>query len=151
MIEHITQAIQSAFTLDKIALHVVVTIISWVTVIGAVLIDLWDGVYTAKILKQSLRSNRFRHTIQKTGEYWRVLLFAFILDSLCMLMPWYGFSYATIVAAVALIAIEIKSMYEHIRKRKSGLAELPEIISDIIKCRTAEDAAELVSKIKSSK
>lgn len=149
-ISHVTEALGRTLTVDRIALLVVVTIISWLVVIVATLVDMWDGLYTARKLGEKLRSHKFRHTIQKLGEYWRVMLIGLVFDTLCLCIPWYNFTYLTILAAVGLLIIEVSSMVEHIKRRKNRLSELPEIIAGIISCVDEKDAMALVKKIKES-
>lgn len=147
---HIAEALGRTLAIDRVALLIVVTIISWLVVIIATLVDMWDGLYTARKLGEKLRSHKFRHTIQKLGEYWRVMLIGLVFDTLCLCIPWYNFSYLTILVAVGLLVIEGKSMLEHIKRRKNRLSELPEIITGIISCVDEKDAMALVKKIKES-
>ena len=147
---HIAEALEHTLAIDRISMLVVVTIISWMVVIIAVLVDLWDGLYTARKLGEKLRSHKFRHTIHKLGEYWRVMLIGLLFDTLCLCLPWYNFPYLTILAAVGLLIIEVGSMREHIKKRKNSLSELPTIIANIISCADEKDAMALIKKIKES-
>lgn len=147
MVNHIVEAFGKAVTLDKLAIHFVVTVAAWSTVIFAILIDFWDGIYTARKLNQKLYSNKFRHTLQKIGEYWRVLLIALVFDTLCMLMPWYAFPYVTLLFAVCMLVIEAKSMLEHIRRRKSALKEMPDLISAIIDATDKNGATNAIRSV----
>lgn len=128
--------------------HIAVTLLCWVLVIMAILIDLWDGIYTARKLGERLHSHKFRHTVQKAGEYWRLLLFGFIADTLGLLLPWYALPYITMALCVSLVFIEMKSVFEHYKRRKSGLAALPGIAARIVECVTEKDAEKLINTIK---
>ena len=128
--------------------HIAVTLLCWVLVIMAILIDLWDGIYTARKLGERLHSHKFRHTVQKAGEYWRLLLFGFIADTLGLLFSWYALPYITMVLCLSLVFIEMKSVFEHYKKRKSGLAALPGIAARIVECVTEKDAEKLINTIK---
>lgn len=147
MVDHIIHYITDTLTLDKLACHLVVIICTLSAVVAAVLIDFFDGIYTAKKLKQKLQSNRYRRTINKIAEYWRALLLAIVFDSVLMLTPWYAFSYATLAVTLALIIVEGSSLREHYKRRKSALAELPGLIRDIVSCTTERDAGKLIETI----
>ena len=74
-------------------------------------------------LGEKLHSHKFRHTVQKAGEYWRLLLFGFIADTLGLLLPWYALPYITMVLCVSLVFIEMKSVFEHYKRRKKDKKE----------------------------
>ena len=54
----------------------------------------------------------------------------------------------TIVITIGLAIIELKSMLEHAKKRKSKTAELPNLAERIVECATKKDATELIALIK---
>ena len=127
--------------------HMGVSLILWLLVILAVLIDLWDGVYTARVLGVKIHSHKLRVTVRKIGEYWRIMLMGFVFDTVGMLFPFYAWPYASVVICVAITFIEFKSMIEHARKRKSHVAKIPGMLKDIIECATEHDALEIISKV----
>ena len=86
--------------------------------------------------------------MQKAGEYWRLLLFGFIADTLGLLLPWYALPYITMALCVSLVFIEMKSVFEHYKRRKSRLSELPEIAARIVECVTEQDAKKLIATIR---
>lgn len=120
----------------------------WILVIFAVLIDLWDAIYTAKKLGKKIHSHKLRMTINKMGEYWRIMLLGFVFDLIGVIFPWYGYPYLSILICVGIVLIEIKSVWEHAKKRKSEVAELPEIIEDVIKVASKPEAEAVIEKIK---
>lgn len=142
------ETVQESVDMAHFYTHIAVTLLCWVLVIMAILIDLWDGIYTARKLGERLHSHKFRHTVQKAGEYWRLLLFGFIADTLGLLLPWYALPYITMALCVSLVFIEMKSVFEHYKRRKSRLAELPEIAARIVECVTEQDAKKLIATIK---
>lgn len=147
MVTHIIDTFEKTVTLDKLAIYFIVTVVSWFTVILAIIIDFWDGVYTARKLKQRLYSHRYRHTLQKIGEYWRVLLIALLIDALFMFIPWYSFPYATLLFAACMLGIEISSMHEHIKRRKSALRDMPTLISAIIDATDKGKATDVIKSV----
>ncbi len=128
-------------------LHFGVSLGLWVLVILAVLIDLWDGVYTAKTLKRRIHSHKLRITIAKLGEYWRIMLLGFVADCIGVLFPFYALPYLSILICLGIIGIEMKSVWEHAKKRKSKAAELPAIMQTIVECATEKDAEAIIKRI----
>lgn len=119
----------------------------WLLVIFAVLIDLWDAIYTARQLKKKIHSHKLRMTINKMGEYWRIMLLGFVFDLIGVIFPFYAYPYLSILICVGIVLIEIKSVWEHAKKRKSKVAELPIMVQKIVDCDSKEDASELIKDI----
>lgn len=116
-------------------------------VIIAIMLDLWDGVYTAKKLKQPLHSHKLRVTIEKMSEYWRFLIIGFLVDCLGILFDFYALPFAVMLFGLGLIIIEVKSMFEHAGRRKSATTQIPEIVSEIIQCAQEKDAEAIIKKL----
>lgn len=128
--------------------HIGTTLLCWLLMFISVLIDMWDGVQTAKALKEPVDSKGLRRTFAKAGDYWRMMLFGLMFDTLGLLFPWYVLPYMTIIITAGVLMIEFKSVWEHNRKKRSHAAELPGVIANIIKCASEKDALELINKIK---
>lgn len=143
-----TNAMREVFELSHLYKHFGINLALWMFVIIAVLIDLWDGVTTARQLKRKIHSHKLRLTINKMGEYWRIMLLGFVFDFIGVIFPWYGYPYLSILICVGIVLIEIKSVWEHAKKRKSKASELPDMIEDIIKVASKPEAEEIVEKLK---
>lgn len=117
-------------------------------VIAAIMLDLWDGVYTARQTGKRVHSHKLRVTINKMTEYWRFLVIGFLVDCCGLLFEFYRLPFTAILFGVGLIAVETKSMLEHARRRKSHAAELPGIIRRIIECVHERDAEKLIEELK---
>ena len=117
-------------------------------VVLAIMLDLWDGVYTAKKTGQKVHSHKLRVTIDKMSEYWRFLIIGFFIDCIGIIFEFYRFPFVTILFGVGLIAVEIKSMFEHARRRKSHTAELPNLIKQIIECAHEHDAEKILEELR---
>ena len=98
----------------------------------AVLLDLRDGVATAKRCGQDIHSHKLRVTVGKIIEYWQFIFLAFLADAVGAFMPFFGLPYITILFGFAVIFIEGKSMLEHAKRRKSGAAKLPSAVAEIV-------------------
>lgn len=120
----------------------------WFLTICAVLIDLWDAIYTARQMGIKVRSHKLRMTINKMGEYWRIMLLGFVFDLIGVIFPWYGYPYLSIVICVGIMLIEIKSVWEHAKRRKSKVGELPDIIEEVIKVASKPEAEAVLNRFK---
>lgn len=98
----------------------------------AVLLDLRDGVSTAKRCGQKIHSHKLRVTVGKIIEYWQFIFLAFLADGVGAFMPFFGLPYITILFGLGVIFIEGKSMLEHAKRRKSGVAKLPSAVAEIV-------------------
>lgn len=127
--------------------HMGVTFICWILVVVAVLVDLSDGVYTARVLNVPIRSHKLRITINKCLEYYRLLILGFILDCFGLMFPQYSMPYVTIVMSVGLVLVEGKSMYEHLKRRKSATVELKDLLGAIISAASERDAKAVMREI----
>lgn len=116
-------------------------------VVIAIMLDLWDGVHTARIIKQRIHSHKLRVTIAKMSEYWRFIIIGFLIDCIGCVFEFYFMPFVAVLFGVGLIIIEIKSMIEHSRRRKSHTAELPAILKSMIDCANDKDAHDLIERI----
>lgn len=116
-------------------------------VITAIMVDLWDGIYTAKKTGQKLHSHKLRVTIDKMSEYWRFIIIGFLVDCLGIVFDWYIMPFAAAVFGVGLIVVELKSMFEHAARRRSHVTDLPDIIKSIIECTKEHDARAIVDSL----
>lgn len=128
--------------------HIGVTLLCWFTMFLSVMVDMWDGVQTARFMKEKVDSKGLRRTFAKAGDYWRMMLFGLMFDSLGLLFTWYILPYMTMVITVGVLTIEFRSVWEHNKRKRSHAAELPNVIANIIKCASEKDALELINKIK---
>lgn len=131
--------------------HIGVTLLCWFTMFLSVMVDMWDGVQTARFMKEKVDSKGLRRTFAKAGDYWRMMLFGLMFDSLGLLFTWYILPYMTMVITVGVLVIEFRSVWEHNKRKRSHAAELPNVIANIIKCASEKDALELINRIKEEK
>ena len=74
---------ESILSLDKFYLFLGIFLAVCILVIVAIMLDLWDGVHTAKKTNQRVHSHKLRVTIAKMCEYWRFILIGFWTVSVC--------------------------------------------------------------------
>ena len=138
---------ESILSLEKGYLFIGVFFAVSLLVIMAIMLDLWDGVYTAKRTGQRVHSHKLRVTIAKVSEYWRFLLIGFLADCLGFIFSFYFLPFMALLFGMGLIVVEIISMFEHAKRRKSQLIDLPDIIDGIITASTKKDAEKIISVI----
>lgn len=132
--------------LPKITLFAGIFLAVSLFVVLAIMLDLWDGVHTAKVTKERVHSHKLRVTIDKMSEYWRFILIGFLIDCIGLIFSFYIMPFVAVLFGTGLIVIEIKSMFEHAKRRKSHTTELPEILRKIVECANEKDAHDLVEK-----
>lgn len=129
---------------DKLYLFLGVFLAVCLVVIIAIMLDLWDGVYTAKKTNQRVHSHKLRVTIAKMSEYWRFLLIGFLVDCLGVFFDFYFLPFVAVLFGFGLLVVETKSMFEHANRRKGHMTELPDIINDIIRAVDKKDAEKII-------
>lgn len=112
----------------------------WLVLIAAIMLDLWDAISTAKKLNERIKSHRLRITVDKITEYWRFMLIAAIVDLVGSLFTFYIVPFVSILFCLGLVGVEIKSLFEHAKRRKSKTVEMKDIIQAIIRAANDKDA-----------
>lgn len=134
-------------SLSKITLFVGIFLAVSILVVIAIMLDLWDGVHTAKVLKDRVHSHKLRVTIAKMSEYWRFIIIGFLIDILGVIFTFYIVPFVTILFGAGLIVIEIKSMFEHAKRRKSHTTQLPEIVREIVGAASEKEAHDVIERL----
>lgn len=111
--------------------HFIVCFVLFIITAGFCILDLISGTRTARALGEKLRSHRFRKTIEKMTWYWMFQLLGFLFGLMGTVFDWYEWPYVSMVIAVAIGAIETKSMLEHAKRRKCRTAKIPETIREL--------------------
>lgn len=132
-----------------IAIRVGIILVCWFFMVVSSIVDFWSGTTTAKALGEALMSHGFRRTVTKIGDYVRLMLFALMFDILGSLLSFYIIPFATIIATLAVMFIEGKSVIENSRRKKAHAAEIPEIAKKIVKAATIKQATELLEQLTS--
>lgn len=112
--------------------------VEYLLVLMAIMTDLWSGVRKAKERGEARTSYGFRKTVDKLSKYYNFMFAFSIMDLMQMIAVWYLEEYyqwaipllpiVTLLGALALCAIEIKSIFEKAedkdRKDLSAVAQL---------------------------
>lgn len=137
-------------SIEKAYLFLGVFLAVCLLVIIAIMLDLWDGVHTARRTGQKVHSHKLRVTIGKMSEYWRFIMIGFLVDCLGMFFSFYLLPFVAVLFGAGLIIVEGKSMFEHAARRKSAAAGLPDVLRDIVDCAHEKDALGIVERIRDS-
>lgn len=138
---------EAIVTVPKLYLFLGVFLGICLLVILAIIMDLWDGVYTARRIGERIHSHKLRVTLAKISEYFRFIAIGFLVDCVGMLFPFYFMPFVAMLFGVGLTIVEAKSMFEHARIRHSHTVEVPDIIRSIIACAKEKDAHALIEQI----
>lgn len=124
-----------------------IILICWLFMVVSSIVDFWSGITTAKALGQALMSHGFRRTITKICDYARLMLFALMFDILGSLLSFYIVPFATILCTAAIICIECKSVIENSRRKKTHVADIPEVIKSIMRATSQKDAKIILEQL----
>lgn len=139
---------ESIISIEKFKLFLGVFLAVCLFVIVAIMLDLWDGVHTARKTHERVHSHKLRATIAKMSEYFRFVVIGFLVDCLGYFFSFYLMPFVAILFGVGLIVVEAKSMFEHARRRQSHSSELPDIIKSIMDCAHEKDARKIIAQLK---
>ena len=113
-------------------------------------IDMWTGIDAAKANKEKIRSRPLRKTGAKIVDYFKFIICFMMIDILSMIVPFYEKPYGIVISTLGAIVVEILSVMENLKKKKSHAAEAAGFIEEIISCTTPDKAAKLLKSIKNS-
>lgn len=134
-------------TFTGVQLHFTITLACWGLMLLAVIIDMWSGVSAAKAVGEQINSHGLRRTFAKAGDYWRIMLFGLFFDLLGLLFPQFLLPYATLIITAGVLLIELRSVIENARKKKSAAADIPDIIKEVMKAIDKKSAIDVLDKI----
>lgn len=127
------------YSLHHLAWHLLIVAFGILTTGVFSVADTVSGIYTAKKTGEKLRSHRLRKTFEKMAVYWFFQILVAIVGLIFSLMPWYNLPYLSMVLAVGICITEGRSMWEHSRRRKDGVAKIPETMQELIDLVGGED------------
>lgn len=133
--------------IEYMVIRMAIVLVCWTFIFIANIVDFFSGRDTAKALGEKISSKGYRRTFAKLGEYYRVLIFALLFDLIGSLLSFYKLPFATILGSVAVIAIELKSVIENSRRKKSHAADVPEMVKQIVQCTTTAKGQQLLERL----
>lgn len=125
-----------------------IIVLTWICNLIASFLDMWSGIDKAKAKGEVINSSGLRKTITKVGDYWKVQIFALMIDMFGSLF--WDYPFVSIVIGVGIILIELKSVIENLQEKKANAGQLPEMVKKIIKAATEKDAAQIIDEIQNT-
>lgn len=116
-----------------------------IVIIIAAFMDMWTAVDASKVCKEPIESAKLRKTVNKILDYFRLIFYFFLLDCCGFFFEPYKLPFATILATVGVLLVEGHSIIkENLVKKKSGAAEVTDMIKQIIDCVSEKDAEKII-------
>ena len=113
---------------------------------GAILVDLSTGVSKARALKQKIYSGGLRKSFIKLKEYLAIFYFGVVVD-IALVIVWKQIPIGVAITGIAASAIELISVVENLRLKKSSASKLPDVIAKIVAVKDEESAAKLLDEL----
>lgn len=113
---------------------------------GAILVDLSTGVSKARALKEKIYSGGLRKSFIKLRDYLSIFYFGVIVD-IALNLVWEYMPIGLIATCISASAIELISVVENLKLKKSSAAKMPEIIAKIVEVKDAEGAAKVIKEL----
>lgn len=135
--------------ITQIQMHALVFAMCSIITLLFVLIDLCDGVRTARLIGERVRSHKLRDTLTKFFSYWLFILCGALVDvcGVCAAPSYWSRPYVTLVLTIIAGIIEIHSLKEHADKRKDDSAKIEKVLKKIVEASTKKEAQEILPKI----
>lgn len=114
----------------------------------ACMLDMWTAIDAARANKERIRSKPLRKTGVKIVDYFRLLVFFVMIDTLGLCFPWYLMPYGTIIGTLGVLAVEGFSVIENMRKKKSHAADVADVVGKIVSCVTKEEAEKIIETLR---
>ena len=114
---------------------------------GAILVDLSTGVSKARALKEKVYSGGLRKSFIKLRDYLSIFYFGVIVD-IALNLVWKYMPIGLVTTCIAASAIELISVVENLKLKKSSAAKMPEMIAKIVEVKDADGAAKVIEELK---
>lgn len=131
--------------MEKIIVLIWILFALYILVFFMIGADFWSGIRKAKKNGIVRSSYGFRRTVEKIKEYYNAMIALTIIDAMQVTALWYletyykyeipMFPFVTLVGAIGLCIIEIKSIYEK-AEDKQRFHEAGALLSSIAKHKT---------------
>lgn len=105
--------------------------------------DCLDAIHTARGCGVELQSAKLRHAMWKLAKEWALLFCVLLLDILVAILG-AGLPYVLLVAAGAMVGVEVLSMVEHARLRRDKITKLPANLRELVDYFGEDEIKELL-------
>ncbi len=150
--------------MEKIIVLLWILFTMYILILIMIFVDFWSGIRKAKKNSIVRSSYGFRRTVEKIKEYYNAMIALTIIDAMQVTAIWYletyykyeipMFPFVTLVGAIGLSIIELKSIYEkaedkqrfheagalitNIAKNKSDIEEIAKSVANYLNEQTDE-------------
>lgn len=150
--------------MEKIIVLLWILFAMYILILIMIFVDFWSGIRKAKKSNIVRSSYGFRRTVEKIKEYYNAMIALTIIDAMQVTAIWYletyykyeipMFPFVTLVGAIGLSIIEVKSIYEkaedkqrfheagalitNIAKNKSDIEEIAKSVANYLNEQTDE-------------
>lgn len=150
--------------MEKIIVLLWILFTMYILILIMIFVDFWSGIRKAKKNNIVRSSYGFRRTVEKIKEYYNAMIALTIIDAMQVTAIWYletyykyeipMFPFVTLVGAIGLSIIELKSIYEkaedkqrfheagalitNIAKNKSDIEEIAKSVANYLNEETDE-------------
>ena len=142
--------------MEKLIALVIILFLLYILILFMIGLDFCSGIRKAKKNNIVRSSYGFRRTVEKIKEYYNAMTALTIIDAMQVSVIWYletyyqysipMFPFVTLLGAIGLSFIEIKSIYEK-AEDKQRFHEAGALLSDIAKNKTdVEEIAKSISE-----
>ena len=114
---------------------------------GAILVDLSTGVSKARALKEKVYSGGLRKSFIKLRDYLSIFYFGVIVD-IALNLVWKYMPVGLVTTCIAASAIELMSVVENLKLKKSSAAKMPEMVAKIVAVKDTEGAIKVIEELK---
>ena len=152
--------------MEKLIALVIILFLLYILILFMIGLDFWSGIRKAKKNNIVRSSYGFRRTVEKIKEYYNAMTALTIIDAMQVSVIWYletyyqysipMFPFITLLGAIGLSAIEVKSIYEKaedkqrfheagtlitsIAKKRTNIEEISKSVAEYLKQNTDEKA-----------
>ena len=141
--------------MEKIIVLLWILFAMYILILIMIFVDFWSGIRKAKKNNIVRSSYGFRRTVEKIKEYYNAMIALTIIDAMQVTAIWYletyykyeipMFPFVTLVGAIGLSIIELKSIYEK-AEDKQRFHEVGALITNIAKNKSdIEDIAKILA------
>lgn len=141
--------------MEKIIVLLCILFAMYILILIMIFVDFWSGIRKAKKNNILRSSYGFRRTVEKIKEYYNAMIALTIIDAMQVTAIWYletyykyeipMFPFVTLVGAIGLSIIELKSIYEK-AEDKQRFHEAGALITNIARNRAdIEEIAKVVA------
>ena len=81
------------------------------------------------------------------GEYWRVQIMFLLFDIVGSFISVYNLPYASMLGTVCIVYIELRSVFENLKEKRSSAVEILEVAQKIIDCKDSDGAKQLIKDL----